>query len=366
MRGAAGGSDRVAQDIAGVASKLNVIVGELAELSIIKTKLLLLGRDTERKTRDQVHEEQDDAGDDERVREAGNAVGKLVAELDVVLVDPAAGDLGGAVEVSNVITVKVSARASDGTGEQDVRSKEAGEHVADNTADAVLSKHIEGLVNAEEELDLGSKVASDGTNNAKDNSRPGRDVTGTGRDGDETSNNAGAETNGAPLPLEAVVEQAPGKATDAGGNVRDQAGHDGAEVGGEGAATVKAEPADPEENGSEDDMGDVVGAVGEAVGLVVAIALSEHQSVGEGSSTGADVNRSATSKVEAAHLEGPAVGVPGPVGNRIVDNGGPDEDEDNGGKHAGAISGSANGEGRAGKIMLVRYLAAFGQGALHT
>lgn len=91
-----------------MASKLNVIVGELAELGIIETKLLLLGRDTERETRDKVHEKQDDAGDDERVRETGNAVSELVAELDVVLVDPAAGNLGGAVEVSNVITAKVS------------------------------------------------------------------------------------------------------------------------------------------------------------------------------------------------------------------------------------------------------------------
>lgn len=100
MRRAAKGAGRGAVD---VASDLDIVVGELAELAVIETHLLLLRADTQRQARDEVHEEQDHAGQDERVGEPGNAVGDLVAELDPVVVDPAAGNLGGAVEVGNVV-----------------------------------------------------------------------------------------------------------------------------------------------------------------------------------------------------------------------------------------------------------------------
>jgi hypothetical protein len=87
-----------------VAGDLDVVIGELAELAVVETNLLPLGGDAQRQAGHEVHEEQDDAGHDERVREAGDAVGKLVAELDVVVVDPAAGDLAEAVEVGDVVT----------------------------------------------------------------------------------------------------------------------------------------------------------------------------------------------------------------------------------------------------------------------
>lgn len=54
----------------------------------------------------------------------------------------------------------------------------------------------------------------------------------------------------------------------------------------------------------------------------------------------------AAGEVVVGELGEPAVGVPGPVGDGIVDDGGPDEHEDDGGEHAAAISNSADGEGR--------------------
>jgi len=91
------------EDVASLAGELNIVVGELAELGIIQTHLLLLSSHTERQARDEVHEEEDDAGKDKRVRETGDRVRELVAELDVVLVDPATGDLAAAIEMGNVV-----------------------------------------------------------------------------------------------------------------------------------------------------------------------------------------------------------------------------------------------------------------------
>lgn len=52
----------------------------------------------------------------------------------------------------------------------------------------------------------------------------------------------------------------------------------------------------------------------------------------------------AAGEVEAAEEEGPAVGVPGPAGDGVVDDGGPDEDEDEDGAEAGAFGEGADGE----------------------
>lgn len=330
------------------ASDLDIIVRELAELVIIKTNLLLVLVDTERKTGNEVEEEEDDAGHDEGVGEAGDAVGELVGELDVVVVDPATVNDGGTVQSGDVVTVmKVSGgflEGDMGRRGKDIRSKDTSQQVTDNTANTVLSKHIERLIDAEHELELGSKVAADTADNTKDESRPRGHITRSRGDGDKTSNGTGAEADGAPLPLQPVIEQDPGQATDAGGNVGDDAGHDGTKVGGQGAAAVEAEPADPEEHSPQNDVGDVVGAVGQAIDLVVAVALAEHERVGEGGGAGADVHGGAARKVETAHLERPAVAVPGPVGDGVVDDGGPDEHEHQGGKHTAAISARANGE----------------------
>jgi hypothetical protein len=104
--GADGGVLLAGKDVVDVAAKLNVVVGELAELGVIKTNVLVLGRSPERQPRDEVHQEQDDTGHDERVRETGDAVGQLVTELDPVVVQPASGDRGGTVKVGNVVTVR--------------------------------------------------------------------------------------------------------------------------------------------------------------------------------------------------------------------------------------------------------------------
>lgn len=85
-----------------VALELDVVVGELAQLNIIDTQLFLLGIDTELQARDQVDQEENDAGENERPRETGAAVGDLITKLDKVSANPTRADEGG-VECRNVI-----------------------------------------------------------------------------------------------------------------------------------------------------------------------------------------------------------------------------------------------------------------------
>ena len=70
------------------------------------------------------------------------------------------------------------------------------------------------------------------------------------------------------------------------------------------------------------------------------------------------MNGSTSSEVEATHLEGPAIGIPGPIGNWIVHDRGPDEDEDNGREHASTVGGGTDGEGRTVMATLAFIVAA--------
>lgn len=64
------------------------------------------------------------------------------------------------------------------------------------------------------------------------------------------------------------------------------------------------------------------------------------------------MNGTTSSKVVAGKVEEPAVGVPGPVGDGIVDDGGPQEHEDDGGEDATSISNATNGKGRTGDVRI--------------
>lgn len=100
---------------------------------------------------------------------------------------------------------------------------------------------------------------------------------------------------------------------------------------------------DPQEHSSDDDLGNIVGAIVELVGSV-ASTLSEHQGISEGSSTGGNVHGCTTSEIETAHLENPACTVPCPAGNGVIDHGGPNEREDHGGRQSTTLSCSSNGQ----------------------
>lgn len=235
----------------------------------------------------------------------------------------------------------------------------------------MLGKDIKALVNVDPELDLGSQVASNTSDNTKDDSSPGGNETGSRSDGNKSlripksapkkshvrekqkqkedcntySNGSTAESDGTPLALKTVVHQAPGDATNTSCEVGHDASHDSAQVRSKSTTTIETEPANPKEDSAENDVRHIVWPVWQAVDLVVTNTLSEHKRVCESGSTGADVHGRTTSKVETTHLEGPAVGIPRPVGDRVVDDGRPDKDKDDGGQHASTVGNGTNRQG---------------------
>lgn len=96
----------------GLTSKLDVIISELANLNVVDTKNFLLLGGAEPESREPGAQEakstEDNAGTTEGVGTASNRVSNLVAKLDPVVVQPAAVNLSGTIEVGNVITVLMS------------------------------------------------------------------------------------------------------------------------------------------------------------------------------------------------------------------------------------------------------------------
>ena len=68
---------------------------------------------------------------------------------------------------------------------------------------------------------------------------------------------------------------------------------------------------------------------------------------GEGSSSRDDVDRGSSGEVKSTEDEGPAVGVPCPAGDGVVDNGCPNEDEDEDRAELSTFSNSSYCEGSA-------------------
>lgn len=96
-------------------------------------------------------------------------------------------------------------------------------------------------------------------------------------------------------------------------------------------------------------------AVWQAVCVAVALALAEHDAICQSCRTRGDVHGGATGEVEPAELVDPAGGVPGPAGDGVVDDRGPDEDEYDAREHAAAVGSGSDGYGGAGEGLLADY-----------
>ncbi|KAI6771075.1 hypothetical protein HG531_009930 [Fusarium graminearum] len=207
--------------ISHVAGHLNIVIRKFAQLSIICTKLFLLGSYTQGQTRDEVENEEQKA-----------------AQLDPVAINPADGVVLSTVKSSDGFTVMNTS-----------------EDVASHTANSMDSKDIKTVVNVHDELELGGKVAYNTTANSDNNGSPRLDEASSGSNSDKTRDGTGAETNCAPLLFKAIIN-----------------------------------------------------------------------------------------KVVAGKVEEPAVSVPGPVCDRVVDNGGPEEHEDDGWEDATSVCHGTNGK----------------------
>lgn len=294
-------------------------------LVVIHTKKLGLFGGTEVQARNQVDSLGNDGGHDECVSSRGHDIGDLDVKDLPVVVDPAAsGASVDTVQADNVVS-----------GEEGV------EEETDDATDSVFGPHVERVINSNQELNLGSKVAAYAGNDAKKDAGPGRDEP-RGRSGsDKSRDSTGTPTDERPLLSKAVIEKTPGHGGEHGGQAGVPAGHGSTEVGTEGRTTVETQPTEPKEDSSQCDKGDVVGTEVEHHLLVTA---TEDPGVGEGGSSGSDFDGATAGIVEDTVLETPAVGVPGPAGERAVHKGGPAEGEDHAWYNATSLGGSTNNE----------------------
>src|SRR4051812_49260206 len=129
-----------------MATYLYVVVGKLAVLVVVHAQQLGLLAGAQVQAGHHVDGLGDEGRHDKRVGGAGDQVGNLDVQLLPVLVEPATRDDAGAdaVEADDVVG-----------GEEGVEDQ------ADHAADAVLSKHVERVVNADQELNLGGEIAGD-------------------------------------------------------------------------------------------------------------------------------------------------------------------------------------------------------------
>ena len=91
---------------ANVGINANVVVCELAHLSVVDTDNLGLLRRTEAEARDKVHNPEDDGSDDKGVAHARGRIGELITDLDPVAVDPATVNGCEAIEESDLLLGK--------------------------------------------------------------------------------------------------------------------------------------------------------------------------------------------------------------------------------------------------------------------
>lgn len=120
-----------------VTADLNVVVGELAKLVVVHTQKLSLLRGTQVHAGNLVDDERKESADGERVCGAGGNVGDLLVDSR-----RGTGDGTGGKTVVDAIEADDVVRAEDTVEEE-----------TDHSSDTVLSEHVEGIVNADPELD---------------------------------------------------------------------------------------------------------------------------------------------------------------------------------------------------------------------
>ncbi|KAI3483149.1 hypothetical protein L1887_53929 [Cichorium endivia] len=321
-----------------VAVDKGVVVRPLATLVLVHTHHLAQLRRAEGPDEGRVVEHKHDGKRHTAApRRDSNAVRQLVGKLDPVAVEPSTGDDEDAVVVRH----------------RRLR-EDAGEQRADVASEGVDGEDVHHIVDAHGALEHGGKVGHGGGDDADEHRGGQTDKAGSRGDGDQTGNRTGAESDDGPLALQTEVEEHPGETGGGGGEVGGADGHGGADVGGKGGAAVEADPSDPEEDGAEHNVRDVVRLEQQTL-CAVSVTRAEVVGNDESGDSRVDLDGSTAGVVEDAPLESPAGGVPDPAGNHVVHERGPDECEYEERPDTAALACGADGDGRheVGKHALV-------------
>src|SRR6185437_9353393 len=210
------------------------------------------------------------------------------------------------------------------------------------------------------------EIAEDSGDGSYDEGGHGLDEAGGGGDGDESGDGSGDCAEGGGLAAMNPLGGRPGEGGGGGGEVGVNKGAGGQRAGAELAAGVEAEPANPDEAGSDEAEDDRVGRHGLSG---IADALAEIEGADQSGDSRSDVDDGAAGEVEAgeASAEGraeQAAFAPDHVGHGRVDDDGPEGEENSHGAELHALGEGSHDErrGNDGEHQLVDHEGLEGDG----
>jgi len=292
-------------------------------------------------------EEQDQCAEDGDTPGHGNAC-KLIEHLAPMAVDRAGG------------------HAFAEGGIDDHGGEEAGENRAERAACTVNPEGIEGVVVAEPAFDFEDHEGAKGAGDDADEERGERlDEAGGRRDGDEACDSSGDGTESGGFAVVDPLSDGPAKGSGGGSEVGVDEGAGGERTGAKGAAGIEAEPADPEQAGSDkaEDHG-----VGRHVGVGITEAFAEIDGGDERGDAGSDVDDGAAGEVERGNVAAAGIeesaDAPDHVGHGAIDEQRPEGEKDGHGAELHAFGEGAGDERRRddGKHELVDHVGLLGDG----
>ena len=171
---------------------------------------------------------------------------------------------------------------------------------------------------------------------------------------DKSTDDSGAETYCRPFAVQSVIEENPGDTASSSCRMRNKTRHNSPRIRRQRRTAIKAKPPNPEKHRAEYHMRNIMRAIRQSRRSRVPRATAQHQGVSERGSAGGNMHWCPAGEVEPAKDKGPPVGVPGPAGEGVVDERCPDEDEDDGGEHAAAVGGGADGQSSTWRLLVCR------------
>jgi len=214
----------------------------------------------------------------------------------------------------------------------------------EGTTHTVHGPDIESVIEIELLGELDAAVAPRHAEDTDDEGGPRLDVSSSRSDGGETGDGADAGTDEGRLTFHLPFEQEPAEESRRGGNLRVHSGESGGAVGSQRGAAVEAEPAKPEQAGTEGNERNVVRVGVELIAFEL-LAVRQGENGGERGEAGGGVHDDAAGEILDALLSHPTA-APDPVAEREVDQVNPDEDEDEVRHESHAIGKGASHETR--------------------
>lgn len=241
----------------------------------------------------------------------GRDLRELLADLDAIAID-ASRCRSRAVEHANPLS-----------------GEDAGHKTTDHATEPVELEDIHALVDVQPLVDVLAQRTHDGRNEADERCDPDRDEAGCWSDADQACDGALAGSDDAEaLTVLEVIDEHPAEDASARSGVCVERCVHSSERRVQSTAPVEAKPAEPDENRAQEDQGGIVGL---AMGFVAdVLALSEDEGIRQRRPAGSDMHGSTTCEIKRWEVEKPSIGVPCPACDGAVDDGRPEETEDQG------------------------------------